>query len=360
MRDDKPEVALLRWVTLSAAVLGFVAIAPLWAPLVLAAWFADLLRPLSRRLARALRGEKRGAAATTFLLLFGLVLPLVGAGASLIGSLHASIGLLTAAIEGRGGLAALVAPNQESGAPSHFDLRELIDLGTKHGASVLKAATTLMTASLGFGVGIFIFTYALYEFIVKGSSAFAWLEKHSPIPNDALLRFAAAFRETGRGLLVGTGLTAVVQGVLAGIAYAALGVPRALALGVLTAVASLLPAFGTALVWAPVSIGLLVAGHPIRALILAAIGAGFIGTVDNILRPFLTRFGDFTLPSFVVLLSILGGIGTFGGWGILLGPLLVRLAVEGLDIARDAKLFGEPGATNVPIPATDASADPPR
>jgi predicted PurR-regulated permease PerM len=38
---------------------------------------------------------------------------------------------------------------------------------------------------------------------------------------------------------------------------------------------------------------------------------------------------------------MLGGIGAFGTSGVLLGPLLVRLSVEGLAIAREQGLFRE-------------------
>ena len=41
----------------------------------------------------------------------------------------------------------------------------------------------------------------------------------------------------------------------------------------------------------------------------------------------------------LVLVSIFGGMVAFGPWGLLLGPLVVRLAKEALEIARDNDLF---------------------
>ena len=67
---------------------------------------------------------------------------------------------------------------------------------------------------------------------------------------------------------------------------------------------------------------------------MAAIGA-FTSVVDNIVRPWLSRYGNLKLPGFVTFVAMLGGIVVFGGFGLLLGPLFVRLAVEALDIWRD-------------------------
>lgn len=101
----------------------------------------------------------------------------------------------------------------------------------------------------------------------------------------------------------------------------------------MTAAASLIPSVGTALIWVPVAIGLGLSGRWGAAGILAAIGVFIIGTVDNILRPVLSRYGQLELPTFVLFLAIFGGITLYGAAGIILGPLLVRLGVEALAIA---------------------------
>jgi len=41
------------------------------------------------------------------------------------------------------------------------------------------------------------------------------------------------------------------------------------------------------------------------------------------------------MPTFLLLAAMLGGLAIFGPWGVALGPLLVRLAVEGLEILRE-------------------------
>jgi predicted PurR-regulated permease PerM len=49
----------------------------------------------------------------------------------------------------------------------------------------------------------------------------------------------------------------------------------------------------------------------------------------------LARYGKLSLPTFLLLIAMIGGLAMFGPWGVALGPLLVRLAVEGLQILRE-------------------------
>jgi predicted PurR-regulated permease PerM len=183
---------------------------------------------------------------------------------------------------------------------------------------------------------------AAYAFLADGSQIYAWIEEHLPISPASFRRYATAFTETGRGLFIGVVLTGVVQGIIATVAYLALGIPRALVLGVMTALASLVPSVGTALVWIPIALGLGLTGSWWRAIIMAIIGIFVIGLADNFLRPLLARRGNLRLPTFVLMVSMFGGLATVGAWGLLLGPLLVRLAVEAVSIERATHPASEP------------------
>jgi predicted PurR-regulated permease PerM len=144
---------------------------------------------------------------------------------------------------------------------------------------------------------------------------------------------AAAFEETGRGLFLSLGGTALFQGSLATIGYLIIGVPQALMLGMLTAVGSFIPLIGTALVWVPVTAGMLLmhrSGQAIAVLVLGLV----VSSLDNFVRPWLSRYGHLQMPTFVIFVAMLGGIAAFGGAGPLLGPLIVRLTVEALHIWR--------------------------
>ncbi len=326
--------------TLALCLAALVVFVPVWAPLVLAAWFADLLHPVARRLERLLRGRRRAAGALVVLVLFVVLLPLVGVGVALTHAVQAILGQLRTAIESGGSLGVTLLRGDGGGALS--DVRGWTDLLGRVGANAWLAVSTFVRASATAVIGALVFTTALYTFTVDGERAYAWLEARMPLPRAHLARLAGAFRETGRGLLVAGVGTALLQGALATIAYVAIGVPRALVFGPLTAVAALVPAVGTGLVWVPLAAELAVTGHYGRAIVLAVVGAGVLSLVDNFVRPILARYGRLNLPTFVVWISILGGIGVFGPTGALLGPLLVRLSVEALAVLAEAQRRPDP------------------
>jgi len=125
----------------------------------------------------------------------------------------------------------------------------------------------------------------------------------------------------------------------------------------LTCISSLIPSVGTGLIWVPVAIGLALAGRTGSAVIMACVGVGVIGTVDNVMRPIFARFGKLELPVFVLLTSIFGGLAIFGIWGLILGPLFARLAKEALIIARDERERAGRAATDGGATVTDENAD---
>src|SRR5690606_33709262 len=143
-----------------------------------------------------------------------------------------------------------------------------------------------------------------YGVLVNGPAWYAWLEKHGPISPAQLARYGAAFVETGRGLWFGIVGAGLIQSLIATAAYLILGVPSALALGMLTLLFSVVPAIGTALVWVPVTAGLALTGRVGAAIALGVVGVALIGTIDNIARPYLARRGRLELPTWIVLVSM--------------------------------------------------------
>ncbi|HMA94385.1 MAG TPA: AI-2E family transporter, partial [Polyangiaceae bacterium] len=249
-------------------------------------------------------------------------------------------------------------PSSGGGGMRDWNASRLIDLARQHGWTALATARTIFGAATNVVVGMFIFAVGFYTFLIQGRRAWAWLLKRSPLPRSYGVRFGDAFVETGRGLLVGVGLTALVQGLLATVGYIALGVSHAAVLGVLTALAALIPSLGTGLVWVPVAGGLFLAGRTRDGVILLAIGC-VVSVIDNVIRPWLSRYGRLDLSALLLLVAMLGGISAFGGFGLLLGPLLVRLALEGLRLLHDEQLdapYRKPNEVQPEEPQADGRA----
>jgi len=324
---------------------------PLWQPLVLATWFAIFARPLMKRLSSIMRGRHRAAAVLTVFLLLLVLIPLGLLVASLI---TATTELLETVLKSKGGKHALAAIVSGGAADGHrFAMSDIASLTKQYGERAFGLVSTIAGATASGIFGIFVFVLAAYTFLAEGRQVYAWIEDHLPISPKAFQRYAAAFAETGRGLAVGVGLTGIIQGAAATVAYLALGIPRAFVLGVITACASLIPSVGTALVWGPVALGLALTGSWGRATIMAAIGIVVIGLIDNLLHPLLSRVGSLKLPTFVLVVAMFGGLATVGAWGLVLGPLLLRLAMEAVSIERDERVAGASKAGPPPASGPD-------
>jgi predicted PurR-regulated permease PerM len=323
----------LRFLSMGLVVAVGFTVAPYVAPLLLAAWIADLLQPAIRKLERRLGGRRRSAAAIVVLLLAGVLIPFAGVVAAVILGAFELAGQLRGQIEGQiqdktlG--AVLLGGAGADEVPSSWG-----DLLARHGASAWRALIVVgRTSASALLVGL-VFVVALYALTTSGARSYLWVARRSPVSCAVLGRFARAFRETGRGLIVAGGGTALLQGTVATVAYVAIGIPRALLLGPLTAMCALVPIVGTGLVWVPLTIELFATRDYRRGSAILVAGL-CVSTVDNIVRPALARFGRLSLPTAVVLVSMLGGISAFGPAGVLLGPLVVRLAVEALSVLRE-------------------------
>ncbi|MFZ2995283.1 AI-2E family transporter [Sphingobium sp.] len=158
-----------------------------------------------------------------------------------------------------------------------------------------------------------------------------------PHQREALLsRFVIVIRATVKGSLV----VAIVQGVLGGIIFWAVGIQGALLWGVLMGAFSLLPAIGAAIVWGPVALYLFATGAIWQAAVVVAAGAIIIGSVDNVLRPILVG-RDTRIPDYVVLISTLGGIELFGFNGIVIGPVIAALFISTWNIFTQMRREGQ-------------------
>ena len=133
------------------------------------------------------------------------------------------------------------------------------------------------------------------------------------------------------GVIHGCLLTAMVQGLLAGLAYWFLGVPFSILLGVATAFAALFPIGGSTLVSIPACAYLFFQGAYLKAAILLAWSLGVVGTVDNILKPLFIG-SRLRLPILFLFFSILGGLKLFGVLGLILGPVIFALLAALLDL----------------------------
>jgi predicted PurR-regulated permease PerM len=182
-----------------------------------------------------------------------------------------------------------------------------------------------------FAVNVVVALLTLFFLLRDGARFFTRLQRLLPMDREHQQRLYRNIVDTVLAVVQGSFVVAMVQGLLAGLAYYFLGVPFAVLWGVVTAFVSLLPVGGSTLVSIPASIYLFLQGETARAIILLAWSLGIVGTVDNVLKPLLigNRLG---LPVLFLFFGILGGLTLFGALGIILGPVIFALLKALLDL----------------------------
>jgi predicted PurR-regulated permease PerM len=311
---------------------------------VLALWLGIYGQRIHKPLTRWVGGRKSLAATLTVLLMVLIVVPLAAILASLVYDAVALVQRLLESEEGKSVFEQLAGGSADPSQPAGdtMSVQGITDLVMAQGGQAWSIVRRIGGAVAHVGIGLLILVSGIFGVLVEGKAWYDWAEEHAPFSPKNLKRFADAFIETGRGMAWGVLGAGLIQSVVATATYLIIGVPSALALGTLTLMFSVIPAIGTAIVWAPVAAGLAVTGRTGAAIALTVVGVGVISMVDNLARPYLAKRGHLKLPTYVVLISMFGGIQLIGGWGLVLGPLVVRLAKEAILIRSEAMATSDP------------------
>lgn len=174
---------------------------------------------------------------------------------------------------------------------------------------------------------------ALYYFLIDGERVINEIIELIPGDKEEKEKILQRVSSILKGVLYGNILTGLIQGFLAFLIYFILGIPQYLLWAFLTVIASFVPILGTAFIWGPLTIYLLIIGSYTKALILLLYSALIISQVDNFLKPFL--IGEKTkIHNLLIFFSVLGGLAKFGALGLFLGPFILGLVLSIIEIYK--------------------------
>lgn len=191
-------------------------------------------------------------------------------------------------------------------------------------ANILKGIGRLL-------LGFFVLFFSLYYFFKDGHAIIQKIMVLSPLPNEHETELFQKFKEISYATLYGIFLTSIVQGIIAGIGFAIAGVPNALLWGTATSIFSLVPIVGTASIWFPMSMILLLSGNIFAGIFVFLWGLMLVSTVDNFLRAYLIG-GKANMNQLLIFLAVFGGILWLGLPGVIFGPLILTLFFAFLHI----------------------------
>jgi len=329
--------------TIGISILFLQMIKPFLIAVLLAAIMSGLFHPLYRRIVRAFRGRRMlGSAATVLIVLFVIVIPLT----IFLGVVAAEGVQLSRTVQPwverqiAGGFAferlierfPILSGLVERLAPYESQiLGKLGELVGNIGTLVVRLLASAARGTAIFFLMLFIMLYAMFFFLVDGKKTLNDFLYYIPLTSAEEGRMVGKFVSVARATIKGTFIIGIVQGGLAGAAFFVVGIDGAAFWTALMTVLSIIPGLGTALVWAPAVIYLFAVGEPVAATGLLVWCVAVVGTVDNLLRPWLVG-RDAKMSDLLILLTTLGGLTFFGATGFIIGPIIGALFVTVWDI----------------------------
>jgi predicted PurR-regulated permease PerM len=314
-------------------VLGIGLVVALWpfaTGLIGAPVLYVVFAPLHRALARQL-GPHLAAGITTALAIFLLVVP----GASLVGLIATEAQDMASGVIQSPYLERL---RELRMGPYHIGA-ELETLGARIVSFVGESLLGLVGTATRIALQVTVAIFGFYFLLVSKDDIWAAMRPFIPFstPNAEALR--KRFKDVTTSTLVGTGLTAVIQGLLVGLAFWVTDLPNALFWSVVTVIVAILPVVGSGLVWGPGAAALALERRYGWAIAMALWGVLVVGNVDNVIRPIVFRRWAQIHP-FVTVIGAFAGIRYFGLLGLLIGPLAISYFFELIRMYQQEYLEG--------------------
>src|SRR6266496_1100801 len=213
----------------------------------------------------------------------------------------------------------------------------LADLGTKVVTWIGSSTFGLIGTATRLALNLTIALFGLFYLLLKPQDTWEAVQPYIPFSGKNTEKLRQRFRDVTTSTIIGTGLTAAIQGALVGLGFWLTGLPNAVFWGVVTMVFAILPVVGSGLVWGPGAIALILGHHTLAGVLLAVGGAVIVGNVDYVIRPMVFRRWANIHP-LVTLVGALAGVPYFGILGLLIGPLALSYFFELVKMYREEYL----------------------
>lgn len=331
--DNNTQKYILPFIIIVLAILAFLVIRPIVVPVVFGLIFAYILDPVYKKLKLKIKSKYFCATIILLATLLILILPFI----ALIPSTSKEVLTVYTSVTNFE-----IYPILEKVAPSMLENPQLateVQAAASHIKSALSKfiLTLLQNMILGipaiiFGIIIFLFTF--FFSLIESDKFNDYFSVFFPLSKKHQDKFHKKFDQVTNSILYGELIVGIAQGIIGGIAFYILGVPNALLLTILVALAGVIPVIGPWFVWIPADILLFINGQTGTALSLLIFGLFVLNWVDTFLRPQIVSSKAEMNPA-IALIGTIGGTYAFGVLGLLLGPLILAYLILLIEIYKD-------------------------
>lgn len=364
MMKKRVTLIFLLALTSCALYLCYLLFKPFLSPLLSALVIAIVFFPVHARMQRLISSPSFAALLSTLLVMLIIIIPAVLILLAITQEVTGLISLIDQKSAESGGLSIYV--NQLIERPlkwfgqymdvSQFNIRTAVLSRLRELSTFLVNELGIVVGSLtSFAVNTVITIFTLFFIFREGKSMRRRIAAITPLTSEQVEKLFSGIENTVIGTVYGGLVVAAVQGALVGIALWVFDIPSPVLWGAVAAFFALLPLIGTAVVWVPAAIYLLATGHYVQAIILVGWGAGIVGTVDNILRPYLIS-GRVQMHTLLIFFAVFGGVSMFGFLGLFIGPVILAVTITLLGLLRDeARSWNTLLRDDYPAPALEGT-----
>ena len=206
-------------------------------------------------------------------------------------------------------------------------------------AVITRFGQAFLQGIFSFGVNIVMLLFVLYFMLIGGLRMEGYCREILPFNRDVGSSVMREVHMIVRSNAIGSPLLAVVQGGVAFVGYLVFNAPSPLFWGVLTCFATIIPIFGTALIWLPLAGYMALTGDWGPAIGLLLYGGLVVTHVDNVVRFIMQKKMADTHP-LVTIFGVFIGLSLFGFMGVIFGPLMLEMFVFCVNIFKKKYLDG--------------------
>ena len=214
-----------------------------------------------------------------------------------------------------------------------FNFRELLTSRLEDLARFLISRSSTVLGSVGWLlINFVVMVFSMFFFFRDGHLLLARLQGLLPLAPHYQDVLFGKLQNMVHATFLGIFVTGLCQGVLAALIFTILGIDKPVFWAAAVACVSIVPFFGTGVIWIPMSIYLMLSGSLGRGIALFLLGSLVIALVDNIVRPLVIEGHSEGMHVLLVFFAFAGGLLFFGPPGVLLGPLVTALLLALLEI----------------------------
>lgn len=211
---------------------------------------------------------------------------------------------------------------------------------------VLKQVSDFLISIPSIALNLVVTFFLMFYLFIDGERLIYRARKLIPISIKHQNHIIKKLQDVTFAVVYGSLIVALIQGALGGLGFWMFGVGSPIIWGLLMALLALVPLVGTAVIWLPAGVYLIVLGSSSgdtatvwRGIGLLLWGVLVVSTIDNILKPKIIGERAGVHPG-LILIGALGGLATIGFIGFVVGPLVLALLKTFVDIYEKEELKG--------------------